>query len=356
MSRIGKSPIPVPSGVDVTIAGRARHREGPQGHPRARHPRRHHRPPGRRRAPRRAPRRRAPEPGPARPGPLARQQHGRRRHRGFTKELEIVGVGYRATAQGPSKLELALGFSHPVDGRRPRRHHLRGARPDPHRRARASTRSWSARWPPTSASIRKPEPYKGKGVRYAGEHVAAQGREGRASRNDEQSAHSRSETPASAATAGCARRCGAPPSGPRLAVFRSNKHISAQVIDDRAGRTLAAASTIEADLRGAGGTGNKDAATKVGELVAERAKAAGVDQGRLRPRRLPLPRPRRGARRRRPRSRTGVLMANGPASTHRARDPRQSTTLAARVAGHQHQPRRQGRQGRPSVLASPPSW
>ena len=58
-------------------------------------------------------------------------------------------------------------------------------------------------------------------------------------------------------------------------MFRSNKHISAQVIDDRTGRTLAAASTTEPDLRGAG-TGNKDAATKVGQLVAERAKAAGV--------------------------------------------------------------------------------
>ena len=58
-------------------------------------------------------------------------------------------------------------------------------------------------------------------------------------------------------------------------MFRSNKHISAQVIDDRTGRTLAAASTTEPDLRGSG-TGNKDAATKVGQLVAERAKAAGV--------------------------------------------------------------------------------
>jgi large subunit ribosomal protein L18 len=62
---------------------------------------------------------------------------------------------------------------------------------------------------------------------------------------------------------------------PRLAVFRSNKHITAQVIDDRSGRTLAAASTTEPDLRG-GATGNKDAAAKIGQLVAERAKAAGV--------------------------------------------------------------------------------
>jgi large subunit ribosomal protein L18 len=65
---------------------------------------------------------------------------------------------------------------------------------------------------------------------------------------------------------------------PRLAVFRSNKHISAQVIDDRSGRTLAAASTVEKSVREAGGTGNKSAAATVGRLVAERAKAAGVDR------------------------------------------------------------------------------
>ena len=63
---------------------------------------------------------------------------------------------------------------------------------------------------------------------------------------------------------------------PRLAVFRSNKHIVAQVIDDRSGRTLAAASTVEKDLRAGGATGNKDAAASVGRLVAERARAAGV--------------------------------------------------------------------------------
>jgi large subunit ribosomal protein L18 len=62
---------------------------------------------------------------------------------------------------------------------------------------------------------------------------------------------------------------------PRLAVFRSARHISAQVIDDKVGHTLAAAATVEADLR-SGSTGNRDAAAKVGALVAERAKAAGI--------------------------------------------------------------------------------
>jgi large subunit ribosomal protein L18 len=65
---------------------------------------------------------------------------------------------------------------------------------------------------------------------------------------------------------------------PRLAVFRSNKHIIAQVIDDRAGRTVAAASSVEKDIRGSGPTGNAAAATTVGRLVAQRAISAGVTQ------------------------------------------------------------------------------
>ena len=67
------------------------------------------------------------------------------------------------------------------------------------------------------------------------------------------------------------------PERPRLAVFRSNRNISAQVIDDVNGRTLAAASTLEAGLRKAG-AGTKEGAAAVGKLVAERAKDAGVER------------------------------------------------------------------------------
>jgi large subunit ribosomal protein L18 len=63
---------------------------------------------------------------------------------------------------------------------------------------------------------------------------------------------------------------------PRLAVSRSNAHISAQVIDDSTGRTVASAASVEKDVRSAGGGGNKSAAAVVGRLVAERARAAGV--------------------------------------------------------------------------------
>jgi large subunit ribosomal protein L18 len=63
---------------------------------------------------------------------------------------------------------------------------------------------------------------------------------------------------------------------PRLVVTKSAKHLSVQVVDDLQGATLAYASTMEADVRGA--AGDKTAkAVKVGELVAERAKAAGID-------------------------------------------------------------------------------
>ena len=63
---------------------------------------------------------------------------------------------------------------------------------------------------------------------------------------------------------------------PRLAVFRSNRNISAQIIDDDKGHTLASASSLEAEIRGSGVKGMV-AAEKVGQLVGQRAKAAGID-------------------------------------------------------------------------------
>ena len=66
---------------------------------------------------------------------------------------------------------------------------------------------------------------------------------------------------------------------PRLSVFRSSKHIYAQVIDDAQGRTVAAASSLEKELKATLKTGaDKAAAAAVGKLVAERAKKAGVDK------------------------------------------------------------------------------
>ena len=89
---------------------------------------------------------------------------------GFSKELEIVGVGYRAIARGPSSLELALGFSHPVpvdapDGVTfevpvPTRIIVKGIDKEKVGQVAADIRK-----------LRKPEPYKGKGIRYLGERV-----------------------------------------------------------------------------------------------------------------------------------------------------------------------------------------
>jgi large subunit ribosomal protein L18 len=62
---------------------------------------------------------------------------------------------------------------------------------------------------------------------------------------------------------------------PRLAVFRSNKHIYVQAIDDLSGRTVVSASTMEASLR-TGSTATVDAAKSVGKLIGERAKDAGI--------------------------------------------------------------------------------
>ena len=75
------------------------------------------------------------------------------------------------------------------------------------------------------------------------------------------------------------KRVAGTPERPRLSVFRSNVHIYAQVIDDAAGRTLVAASTVEKDVQlSLDGKTKIDQAKLVGALIAERAKAAGIDK------------------------------------------------------------------------------
>src|SRR2546421_3548457 len=170
MSRVGRSPIPVPSGVDVAISGQHVTVKGPQG-----------------------------SLGRDIPGEITLRQddgtllverpnderHNRALHglvralvnnmvvgvtAGFVKELQIVGVGYRATAQGPNKIELALGFSHPVHVDAPSGITFEVPTPTTIT-VRGSDKELVGQVAANIRKIRKPEPYKGKGVRYVGERI-----------------------------------------------------------------------------------------------------------------------------------------------------------------------------------------
>jgi large subunit ribosomal protein L6 len=89
---------------------------------------------------------------------------------GWAKELEIIGVGYRAAAKGPNALELALGFSHPVNVDAP--DGITFEVPAPTKIiVKGSDKEVVGQVAASIRKIRKPEPYKGKGVRYAGEKV-----------------------------------------------------------------------------------------------------------------------------------------------------------------------------------------
>jgi large subunit ribosomal protein L6 len=171
MSRIGKAPIPVPSGVDVTIAGAHITVKGPKGT-----------------LEREIPgaitvRQDGEELLVERPNDERQNRalHGLVRslvnnmvvgvHEEFTKELEIIGVGYRAAAQGSNKLDLALGFSHPVSVDAPEG--ISFETPAPNRIiVKGIDKEIVGQVAANIRKIRKPEPYKGKGVRYLGEHVA----------------------------------------------------------------------------------------------------------------------------------------------------------------------------------------
>jgi large subunit ribosomal protein L6 len=175
VSRIGKNPIPVPGGVTVTVADRDVTVKGPKG-----------------------------ELSRTLPGVITvrqdgeellverpddernnRAQHGLTRTLvanmvtgvtdGFTKELEIHGVGYRANAQGPRNLELALGFSHPVRVEAPEGIEFEVIAAAGGQASRIVVKGIDKEKVGQVAAdirkIRKPEPYKGKGVRYAGEHI-----------------------------------------------------------------------------------------------------------------------------------------------------------------------------------------
>ncbi len=169
MSRIGKAPITVPSGVDVTISGRTVTVKGPKGSLSRDIP-------GEIVVRKEESTILVERPNDERQN---RSLHGLSRTlvnnmvigvtEGFTKELEIVGVGYRAEAQGEN-LRLALGFSHPVVVPAPAgisfeipvqtRVIVKGIDKELVGQVAANIRS-----------IRKPEPYKGKGVRYLDERI-----------------------------------------------------------------------------------------------------------------------------------------------------------------------------------------
>jgi large subunit ribosomal protein L6 len=90
---------------------------------------------------------------------------------GWTKELEIIGVGYRATAAGPGAIDLALGFSHPVKFTAPEG--VTFEVPTPTRVIiKGPDKEIVGQVAANIRKLRKPEPYKGKGVRYLGERVA----------------------------------------------------------------------------------------------------------------------------------------------------------------------------------------
>ena len=187
---------------------------------------------------------------------------------GYEKRLEIQGVGYRAQLKGKN-LELAVGYSHPVPIAAPDGIEFEVPQP-----TRVVVKGISKQLVGETAAIirkqRPPEPYKGKGIRYEGEYVAAQGRQARMT-----VAHAR-RTAASNAAAACARRSRAPRSAPRISVFRSNRGISAQLVDD-----------VDRPHAGGRATGTSPSCARwpkpertkrAGELLAERAKAAGVSE------------------------------------------------------------------------------
>ena len=170
MSRIGKAPITVPSGVDVTVVDRHITVKGPKGTLERDIP-------GEITVRQEGEELLVERPDDERQN---RAMHGLVRslvnnmvlgvHTEFTKELEIIGVGYRAAAQGADKLELALGFSHPVSVRAPAGVTFEVGTPTTIAVVGADKEA-VGQVAADIRAIRKPEPYKGKGVRYRDERI-----------------------------------------------------------------------------------------------------------------------------------------------------------------------------------------
>ena len=175
---------------------------------------------------------------------------------GYKKELELVGVGYRASNNG-NIIDFALGYTHNIFMQLP---------PE----IKVETKSERNKNPliilescdkqllgqvcSKIRSFRKPEPYKGKGIKFVNRTIMTTKIERRIKikyrvRNK---------------ISGTAER-------PRMSVFRSNKQIYVQVIDDLSGRTLAAASSLGMETMP-----KKEQAAKVGELIAKKAQEAGI--------------------------------------------------------------------------------
>src|SRR4051794_22482997 len=170
MSRIGKQPITVPSGVEVTIDGPAVRVKGPKGQL-------EHNLVGDVVIERDGDALNVTRADDSRSN---RSLHGLQRtlianmvigvSDGFSKELEIVGVGYRAAAQGPNAIELSVGYSHTVKVDAPEG--VTFEVPQPTRIIiRGHDKQLVGQVAADIRKIRKPEPYKGKGIRYAGEHI-----------------------------------------------------------------------------------------------------------------------------------------------------------------------------------------
>ena len=170
MSRIGKSPIPVPAEVEVTLDARRVTVKGPRGSLERELP-------GDITVRRSDSTLLVERPNDERQN---RALHGLTRSlvnnmvlgvtNGFTRDLEIVGVGYRAISRGPSEIELSLGFSHPVLITAPEG--ITFEVPSPTRISVAGIdKEKVGQVAANIRKLRKPEPYKGKGVRYSGEHV-----------------------------------------------------------------------------------------------------------------------------------------------------------------------------------------